>query len=699
MIIKTKILKNKGHLRVHMVLILLMFNISGVFTQNNLSPQWLTSSVGEQWDLISHMTSGTSGDIFVAGNFSGTTTAESGGRNLTGKRDIFIARYTNKGENTWLHNLSSTGYCYVSSIQICDDDELLVCGYFRGDFDLDGNNLKSTNGSSLFIAKINESGEINWLTNLNGRFNGSKAFLVTGTNNDFYLCVLSSKRLEFDESKFGSDKNTNIMIGKFNQYDGQLIGNTLFTSSGSCVINDLLYSNESLYVAGSFKKELEIHNNIYLSKGLSDAFLIKLDNDLNPLFTKTFGGLYSDFGAAIESDSCGDLIYSGAFNGKMSLNDSVSFISNGDYDVFICKYNSSGETLWADSFGGTAGDIVSDININSYNDIYLTGTYRGEIEKGICKIISQKFSHDVFIAKYKSNGTFRYLESIGDTNTDMVNGLLIDNNNNILVSGNFISSFNLMDLEPDTAMNSEYYLAKLYDCDFSQHVKLPSDTGLCAEQFTVLADTGFKEYLWNGVPGGNQFIVDTTGIYILETTDEYNCVTVDTIIVKINQLPVVDLGEDIVTSKGEIITLYAGDGFVGYEWNTDCNYSYLDINTNNVVPGIHNYFVKVLDSNACVNHDSVEVEILDPSEKSLFVLAYPNPVTKFLSLEIHNVEPLSNVRVSIISDNGSIVLRNEIPVLSNSIKQRFNLHNLNTGIYNLRVEYNEVSKLVRFVKL
>ncbi len=101
----------------------------------------------------------------------------------------------------------------------------------------------------------------------------------------------------------------------------------------------------------------------------------------------------------------------------------------------------------------------------------------------------------------------------------------------------------------------------------------------------------------------------TTGVankYWLEV-DSAGCLARDTVELFVNELPVLDLGKDtfICTGTGETIPLDAGDNFETYTWSIAGSGSTQTINA--LDSGL--YKVEVIDSNTCVNSDSMYIEL------------------------------------------------------------------------------------------
>jgi hypothetical protein len=114
--------------------------------------------------------------------------------------------------------------------------------------------------------------------------------------------------------------------------------------------------------------------------GNDDVYLIKTDANGNLIWSKTYGGTENDVGSSVQQTTDGGYIISGTTN---------SFgASNGD--AYLIRTNASGDTLWTKTFGGTGeeaglsvqqtpdGGYVAIGHTNSFgagtDDIYLIRT-------------------------------------------------------------------------------------------------------------------------------------------------------------------------------------------------------------------------------------------------------------------------------------------------------------------------------------
>jgi len=81
--------------------------------------------------------------------------------------------------------------------------------------------------------------------------------------------------------------------------------------------------------------------------GEEDLYLVKTDTNGDTLWTRTYGGSESDWAQSVRQTTDGGYIVAGSTN---------SF-GAGDYDFYLLKTDSSGDTLWTRTYGGSDLDV------------------------------------------------------------------------------------------------------------------------------------------------------------------------------------------------------------------------------------------------------------------------------------------------------------------------------------------------------
>jgi hypothetical protein len=142
-------------------------------------------------------------------------------------------------------------------------------------------------------------------------------------------------------------------------------------------------------------------------------------------------------------------------------------------NVFLAKYNTDGDTLWANRIGGTANDTVNNILQDSLGNVFVTGRYTSStlnISSGMDLTLSTGGAGDIFIVKYDSSGAASWSRKIVNNSGLFSSASVIDSNNNFITLGRFTTnnlkvytdSSNFISCSNDATYNYNRFIAK-YD--------------------------------------------------------------------------------------------------------------------------------------------------------------------------------------------------------------------------------------------
>ncbi|MBI4332772.1 MAG: SBBP repeat-containing protein [Chloroflexi bacterium] len=180
----------------------------------------------------------------------------------------------------------------------------------------------------------------------------------------------------------------------------------------------------SVYVAGyaygAFPGETAL--------GGRDAFLAKLDGSGNVLWARQFGASQEDYATAVAVDGPGNVYVAGDRDGYY-VQGPQSLI--GGFNGFICKYDSSGNQLWARTFSSGNTQYTYGVAVDSYGNVYAAGytygVFEGQIPSG--------GSQDAFVVSYDSVGNMRWARQFGTGRFDAASGIAADGAGNVYVTG------------------------------------------------------------------------------------------------------------------------------------------------------------------------------------------------------------------------------------------------------------------------
>jgi len=151
-------------------------------------------------------------------------------------------------------------------------------------------------------------------------------------------------------------------------------------------------------------------------------------------------------GNVIAVDSMGNCLIGGSFSMDTLMFQGVKII--GDYtnavrNIFIVKYDSTGNALWGVGEGagtGSGESIVNDIATDISGNVIISGSFKGT-KMVLGSIVLNVFDlEEGFCAKLNPNGTYMWAHSIwgyssGSTTYESASAVVVDDEGNIYVSG------------------------------------------------------------------------------------------------------------------------------------------------------------------------------------------------------------------------------------------------------------------------
>jgi len=204
-------------------------------------------------------------------------------------------------------------------------------------------------------------------------------------------------------------------------------------------------NNGNLYVIGWYSSATITFGSITLTNpgvGSGDIFLVKYDATGNTIWAKTFGGTDGDIGNAIALDALGNIYITGWY-ASSTISFGTSTLTNGGLgnDVFIVKLSSLGTELWSKTAGGTSSDRGYGITVDPSGNVFTTGAFMSPtINFGTGILTNASATNDFFITKHDTNGNTLWAKKAGGTNADTGFSIASDSLGDVYATGAFASS-------------------------------------------------------------------------------------------------------------------------------------------------------------------------------------------------------------------------------------------------------------------
>lgn len=241
---------------------------------------WKTQAGGTKTDLPWALALDSENNLYLSGNFSGTTLFGSTLLEAADTYDNFIAKYDSNGSPIWAKQLHSTAFI-GNQIVASANGNVYVGGNFDNATNFETENLTPVSGSDILIAQYTADGTLNWLKTF-GDTNGYTTLnsLATDANNNLYANGWFASTLSFGVHTLQSAGNEDGFIAKISP-EGSALWAINYGGSTYDQANTLAVGNNGFcYSAGAITDSLVIGNQTINTLGSLDVILMQIDQSL-----------------------------------------------------------------------------------------------------------------------------------------------------------------------------------------------------------------------------------------------------------------------------------------------------------------------------------------------------------------------------------------------------------------------------------
>ena len=405
--------------------------------------QWSNRAGGVGSDQGYDISTDIAGNIYTCGWFSGT--ASFGNLSLTsyGLQDVFLACYNAGGNIKWVKQAGGTGNEVCAGIETAPNGDTYITGWFTDSAKFGNNTIFSSGSYDMFVARYNSTGSLLWVRS-GGGISDDYGNRVSLTRNGGVLVSGSFRdTVNISGTQLISNGNRDVLLC---QYDS--IGQLTWAQAAGGAGEDRgygvsQYTNGEIYVTGLFTGISTFGNIKLTGTALVSTYVAKLSEQGAFIWVKPGGGGANDFarGLGLKLDNEGNVIGTGFFSGTLNMN-GKSLSSKGgqyDFDAYIIKINSNGNTAWLRGLGGDGLDQGTAVNVSKTGELYVCGFF-GETQTFANKAVNSKGLSDVFVVKVDTGGNVLWLAEGGGAGSDYLYGIACGINGSIIVTGAYNGS-------------------------------------------------------------------------------------------------------------------------------------------------------------------------------------------------------------------------------------------------------------------
>jgi hypothetical protein len=364
-------------------------------------------------DAVMGLAMDAQGHTYACGYFYNTATFGSLSLTSHGSYDIFVGRMTN-GQWDWVEKAGGSSSDQCHDIAVDDGGNITITGYFYGSATFGSQSLSSRGSNDMFVSRLDTNG--NWQWTAKGG----------GSSSDYGYGV-----------------------------DMDAAGNA--------------------YVTGAYYNTGYFGSHTLAAYSSDEAYLAKLDSSGTFVWAKRFYGSYYQRGRDVAVNANGDIAVTGEFSYRINIDGTElqpSYASSSYYRIYVAKFNSAGLLQWARMAGYMQSSYSSygeDVDIDDSGEVAIVARFQYIVDfhtNGNQRLYAYQNSNnwDCLVAKWDTNGGYRWAQAAGGSSTDYCYSLEMDPaTGNITIAGMFNGNAWFANQQLSSAGSYDAFIAHIPD--------------------------------------------------------------------------------------------------------------------------------------------------------------------------------------------------------------------------------------------
>jgi len=400
---------------------------------------WGLNVGGTSYDGVLSMATDKSSNVLIAGFFSGQHVnfdplstgiylSDMGviGPVLTTAGDGFVAKYTPLGKCVWAIDLGdSSVFDVAEAVGVDEQNNVYVGGDFHFTMDIDpsaGSTLLNALTGTAYLIKYDPAGHLVWGFNFGGGGNDGVDNAVWDIKSDgkgsIYLAGCYQNTSDFSSTPvLGSTlASSGIYDGYLARYDtaGHFTFVTSMNGAGNDEATSLAFDSAgNVYVTGYTSSRVLTFNpsaTAFTTQGLGlhqDMFLAKYTSAGAYLWANVIGNKTNDASGSCIGIYKNNLYCTGYFHDTVDFDPSPAtayLSSNGQADIYLCKYDLDGNYICGFNVGSSANDVGRHVALDTAGYLYTCGQFTGtntNFSPGPLPVdLSVRGAGDAYLVKY-----------------------------------------------------------------------------------------------------------------------------------------------------------------------------------------------------------------------------------------------------------------------------------------------------------
>jgi hypothetical protein len=569
---------------------------------------WGGRITGSGTDEIKAIAGDNTGNVYVAGKFSGTGVDFDPGPgvssyNSSGAYDAFLAKYSSTNTLVWVVTFGGAGADDINAMTVDGAGNIFIAGSFSQTVDLDpgaGTATYTAGGNSdIFAARYSPSGTLTWAAVAGS--NGTDAAYGIGLDGygDVLIAGDFTGTVDFDPSGAAVTQTSQGLndgfLWKLNSTTGVFSAVRTWGGSNIDHVNGLAVGTSvqnNIIITGNFYGTTDFDwgagTTSKTASGSSDGYVLAVSQTLLFSWVGVIGGTNTDEVLTVNVDATAMIEVAGYFQGVVDFDPSgatyqLTSGNNGAYaSAFVMQFTNTGTMLWANALAQTQTPYnrIYAISSDASSNVYVTGASDDFDADPTASVlpVTCNYNETGYLVKYNANGVLQWATALDLNGRGLA--MDIDAQSSLFLAGKYMGSADINPTPMATtlpyASSEDAFYAKYKVCNLpaAPTLAVTADT-VCEGGSYVYTATGTGQVSWYSVADGNSYLFGnnytktftTTGVYTYYAQDSNSCGAGPRkdLLVRVVPVPQVNISGGFGACVGQGVTITAS-GADSYLW-------------------------------------------------------------------------------------------------------------------------------------
>lgn len=363
-----------------------------------------------------------------------------------GGADVMLTKFDKSGKVIWSTYFGGSGSDETYyPIRLLSDGGIVVTGFTNSSSNIATSGAHQTSykgNKDNFIALFEPNGKLRWATYFGGSGEEIEVGITVDTHDNILVAGFTNSTSGIATANTFQSQNKGSYDGYIAKFDKE--GNLQWSTYYGGVGIDYLFSittdsKDNIYASGEVGSVGLATPGSYKSSfgGNTDGILIKLGTDGNRLWATYFGAGGQEGIYYIASSPKDNIYITGLTKspGGIASDGAYQTTIGGKDDIFLAKFDTTGNRVWSTYFGGEAWDTNFSLDFDKQNNIYLgamTQSYALPITEDALSGIYNGGTWDAAFIKFNAEGNLIWATYFGGEGNDRAFDIKLDSEQNII---------------------------------------------------------------------------------------------------------------------------------------------------------------------------------------------------------------------------------------------------------------------------